>query len=134
LVTYVSTKEDAQLFIQILGIITQNKDIIDAINWVTYELNVKTYEEFKEKYPMGSNGFKKFNGYTAIFEMIGILVNRGLLSGELIYDAWGDLHWGKVESVVHGMREEWKMPRLNENFEVMAKEYPEWAERNPPKI
>lgn len=128
------TKEDAQLFIQILGIITQNKDMIDAMNWVAYELNVKTYEDFKEKYPMGSEGFKKFNSYTAIFETIGILVNRDLLSGDLIYDAWGGLFWGKVESIVHGMREEWKMPRLNENFEVMAKGYAEWAEKNPPKL
>jgi hypothetical protein len=128
------TKEDAQLFIKILGIITQNKDMIDAMNWVTYELDVKTYEEFKEKYPMGSDGFKKFNGYTAIFETIGILVNRDLLSGDLIYDAWGDLYWSKVESIVHGMRKELQMPRLSENFEVMAKDYNEWAEKNPPKL
>jgi hypothetical protein len=128
------TKEDAQLFIQILGIITQNKDMIDAMNWVAYELNVKNYEEFKEKYPMGSEEFKKFNGYTAIFETIGILVNRGLLSSDLIYDAWGDLFWRKTEAIVHGMRKEFQMPRLNENFEVMAKGYAEWAEENPPRV
>ena len=128
------TMEDAQIFIQILGIISQNKDLTDAMNWVALELNVKSYEEFKQKYPMGSDGFKKFNGYTAIFETIGILVNRGLLSADLIYDAWGNLYWNKTESIVHGQREEWKMPRLNENLEVMAKGYKEWAEKNPPKL
>jgi hypothetical protein len=128
------TKDDAALFVQILGILTQNKDLMDAINWVTYELNVKTYDEFKEKYPMGSEGFKKFNAYTSIFETIGILVNRELLSEALIFDAWGSLFWGRVEAIVHGMRKEWKMPRLMENFEIMAKKYPEWAEKNPPKL
>ena len=128
------TKEDAQLFIQILGIITQNKELGDAMNWVALELNTKTYEEFKEKHPIGSDGYKKFIAFTAITETIGILVNRGLLSEDLIYDAWGDLFWKKTEVIVHGMREEMQIPRLNENYEVMAKGYPEWAERNPPKL
>ena len=128
------TREDAQLLIQILGIITQNKELGDAINWVAYELNAKTYEEFKEKHPMGSDELKKFNNFLAIFEFIGVLVNRNLLSVDLIYDAWGDLFWKKTEAIVHGMRKELQMPRFSENFEVMAKGYPQWAERNPPKI
>jgi hypothetical protein len=128
------TKEDASLFIQILGIITQNKELTDSMDWVIYELNVKTYDDFKSKYPMGSDGFKKLNAYAGIFEILGILVNRELLSEDLIYDSWGDLFWKKLEPIVHGMRKEWNMPRLMENFEVLAKKYPEWAEKNPPKL
>ena len=128
------TKEDAQLFVQIVGIIAQNEGLSDAMNWVAIELNVKNYEEFKQKYPMGSDGFKKFMAYTSIYETIGILVNRDLLSGDLIYDAWGNLFWSKIEPIAHGQRKEWKIPRLYENFEVMAKGYTEWTEKNPPKL
>ena len=128
------TKEDAQLFIQILGIIIQTQKIGDAMNWVASEINEKTFKEFREKYPIGSEGCKKFSTFTAFFEAIGILVNRGLLSEDLIYDAWGDLFWKTTEAIVHGRREELQVPRLYENYEVMAKGYSEWAEKNPPKL
>lgn len=57
-----------------------------------------------------------------------------VLSEDLVYDMWGDMQWGKAEPIVKGLRTQFGMPRLYENFEVVAKKYPEWAEKNPPKV
>ena len=67
-------------------------------------------------------------------ELIGVLVNKELLSEDLIFDLYGSMVWEKVEPIVYGMRKEINMPRLFENYEVCAKKYQSWAEKNPPKV
>jgi hypothetical protein len=128
------TKEDASLFVQIVDTLIKNKNIWDAMNWFYFQFDAKTYDEFKEKYPMGSEGFANFFYYGSGFELIGILVNKGLLNEDLFFEFWGDLGWKKYEPIVQGLRKDLNMPRLGENFEVMAKKYPEWEKRNPPKV
>jgi len=128
------TKEDASILLQLMDVMVKDSDFMKSIDWVIYELDVKSYEEFKEKYPKGSKELKYFRDYTSYQELIGVLVLKGLLSEDLIFDLWGNLVWKKLEPIVYGMRKEIEMPRYLENFEVLAKRYPEWAENNPPKV
>ena len=120
------TNRDYGAFSKYLKIISMK------INW-GYPLR-QIYEEFKEKYPKGSKELKYFRDYTSYQELIGVLVLKGLLSEDLIFDLWGSLVWKKLEPIVYGMRKEIEMPRYLENFEVLAKRYPEWAKNNPPKV
>jgi hypothetical protein len=63
-----------------------------------------------------------------------VLVNKDLLSEDLVYDLFGDMLWEKVELIVHGLRKDANRPRLFENYEVFGKKYQNWAEKNPPKV
>jgi hypothetical protein len=128
------TKEDASLFLQILAIMNADEDYQEAMRWFTEEVNETNYDDFKTKYPMGSEGYRNFMTLGSYAELIGTLINKEILSEDLIFDLYGSLFWEKAGPFVHGIRNDLKMPRLFENYEVCAKKYPEWAEKNPPKV
>jgi hypothetical protein len=129
-----ATREDAILFLKIMAIANADEDYKRATRWFIDELNVKNYDEFKVKYPTGSYGYKNFQSFATYGELIGTLVNKELLSEDLIFDLYGNMFWDKVEPIAHGMRKDLGMARLYENYEVCARKYPAWAENNPPKI
>ncbi|MFX1317099.1 MAG: hypothetical protein ACFE9T_14660, partial [Promethearchaeota archaeon] len=72
--------------------------------------------------------------FSSYIEMLSTLVNKELISEDLIFDLWGSMMWQKLELIVYGMRKDIGMPRYLENYEVLAKKYPNWAEKNPPKV
>ncbi len=128
------TKEDAALILQLLSVMAANEKNSKATNWVFEKLQEKDYEDFKTKYPMGSEEYRNLTTFASNGELIGTLVNHDLLSEDLIYDLYGDMLWERVEPILLGLRKEANMPRLYENFEVCAKRYQAWAEKNPPKV
>lgn len=128
------TKEDAALFLQLMSYFAANEKNSKASNWVFREFNEKSYDDFKAKYPPGSEGYENVATLAGNCELVGMLVNRNLLSEDLVFDLWGPMLWGKLEPIVYGIREDVNMPRLYENYEVCAKKYPEWEEKNPPKV
>ena len=125
------TKDDASLLLQLLTLLKKDND---ALRWINEKFEEKNYDDFKAKYPKGSEGYRNFMTVASNGELIGTLVNKDLLSEDLVYDLWGPLLWEKVEPIAHGMRKDIKSPRLFENYEVCAKKYPMWAEKNPPKV
>jgi hypothetical protein len=128
------TKEDASLLIQIFNTASADEHYRDAFYWFNTEMNEDNYDDFKEKYPPGSDGYRHFMRMSSYGELVGALVNREVLNEDLVFELYGDMMWEKSSPIVRGMREDLKMPRFLENFEVMALKYPEWAEKNPPKI
>ena len=128
------TKDDASLLLQIIAITNADERYRKATQWFFGEFDVKTYDEFKAKYPKGSKVYKNFQSFASYGELIGTLVNKEIISEDLVFDLWGPLFWNKVEPIAHGMRKEVGMPRLYENYEVCAKKYPAWDEKNPPKV
>ena len=125
------TKEDASLLLQLMTVLKADKD---ALDWFVEEFDEKNYDDFKAKYPKGSEGYRNFMTFAGNGELIGTLINKELLSEDLVFDLWGPLLWEKTEPIAHGMRKDREMPRLFENLEVCAKKYPMWAEKNPPKV
>ncbi|MFX1589769.1 MAG: hypothetical protein ACFFC1_16590 [Promethearchaeota archaeon] len=128
------TREDASLFLQLYSIMINDEDMVKAGRWVFNELDKKSFDEFRSKYPKGSEGWKNFQTFGGYMEFLSTLVNRELISEDLIFDLWGSLSWEKLEPIVQGMRKEIEIPRYLENYEVLAKRYPAWAEKNPPKV
>jgi len=98
------------------------------------ELDIKSYDEFKAKYPLKSEGNRYFRNYTGYMEILSTLVNKELISEDLVFDLFGSSMWEKLAPIVYGMRKDIGMPRYLENYEVLSKKYPKWAEENPPKV
>lgn len=68
-------------------------------------------------------------------EMLATLVVNGLISEDLVFDMiLFKPRWEKAEPIVHGLRKEWKSPRLYENFEVLVQKETEWKKTHPPKV
>ncbi|MHA2289901.1 MAG: DUF4760 domain-containing protein [Promethearchaeota archaeon] len=128
------TKEDAALLLQLLSVFAANEKNSIATNWINEKLDEKNYDDFNTKYPKGSEGYRNLMTFASNGELIGTLVNKELLSEDLVFDLWGSMLWEKVEPILLGFRKEAKMPRLFENYEVCAKKYQKWAEKNPPKV
>ncbi len=128
------TKEDASLVLQIFATAIADKDYQKATNWFAFEVNETNYEDYTKKYPMGSEGYKNFMKFGNYGELVGTLVNRELISEDLIFEMWGDMMWEKAKPIVYGLRKDLAMPRFLENYEVCALKYPKWAENNPPKV
>jgi len=123
------TKDDVELILKFFGMIFGEEDVRKAVWWWIEEPAVKSYEEFKEKYPMGSEGNRNFHKCASLFEMIGILVYYGLLNQDLAFESF-ELLWDKSEPIVKGVRKEWG-PRIYENYEWLAKKKLEWSKTHP---
>lgn len=105
-----------------------------ATRWIFEEFDEKSYDDFKEKYPRGVEGYRNFMSFAGYGELIGTFINKELLSVDLVFDLWGSLYWEKVEPIAQGLRKDLEMHRLFENYEVCAKKFPMWAEKKPPKV
>jgi len=128
------TKEDAALLLQLMTVWSANEENKKAYLWIYQEFDEKNYDDFKTKYPIGSEGYGNIMTFASNGELVGVLVNKDLLSEDLIFDLWGSMLWEKVEPIVHGIRKDANRPRLFENYEVFAKKYQIWVEKNPPKV
>lgn len=127
------TQKDAELFLKLYEIFRYDDELKKAFRWFR-SLEKMSYEEFKSKYPVDSEGDWNFHLVAGYFEMLGVIVNNGLLNEHLIFDMLGSLQWSKAEPIIHGVRKDREWPRYFENYEVLAKKYPEWAKKNPPKL
>jgi len=128
------TQKDAELLLQVLSL-SNNEEGRKAQRWFWIEFDIKNYRKFKKKYPVGSEGDRYFNRFMGNWEMIATLVVNGLVSEDLVFDMFViKPTWDKAEPIVHGRREELKMPRLYENFEVLAQKEAKWEKSHPPKV
>ena len=127
------TKLDASLLLQFFGTMRLDEDAKKAMFWFWETPAFKTYKEFQQKFPVGSEGYRNFATVAMYFETLGVLVYHKLLHEDLPFDAFA-LLWDKAEVVVKGMQKEYKSPRLFENYEWLAKRLQEWHKTHPPKM
>jgi hypothetical protein len=115
------THEDAVILVQLaqLGLQANGPQ---ARNWVWSDAFVPEYEEFKRRYPAGSDGFALLTAAATYYETIATLWKHRLINEELVFD-WLSIRavWERVRGVLVGQREEFGEPRLWENFEAMAR-------------
>ena len=78
------------------------------------------YEEFREQYPRGSDGFQDLMRLFGFYELIGLLSKWKLVDEELVDDMFA-LQWDKFEPIVKGMQEDWGSTGWWENYEWLAK-------------
>jgi hypothetical protein len=114
------TREDAQLVVQLATLFAQS-GARAATSWIWSDEFVSDHEEFKAKYPPGSEGFDRITMAAGFYETIGTLWKHQLINQELLFD-WLAMEpiWNRMKPVLLGMREEMGEPRLWENFEAMV--------------
>jgi hypothetical protein len=90
-------------------------------SWMLSDEFVPEYPDFIEKYPPGSEGYRKATDLCMWMETIGTLYKQGLFSGELLFDwlAVGFM-WNGLKGFALGEREKFGLPSLWENFEALA--------------
>jgi hypothetical protein len=110
-------------------------DMQSARMWVFTDFQATDYADFKRQYPPGSVEWRRFASVYGMYEMYGLLINRGLLNEDLFFDLFGGLNllWEKLRPVVKGMREEID-PYLYENFELLCRRAQTWKAAHPPRV
>jgi hypothetical protein len=112
-----------------------NRDPVSSCSaWVKYEMPAElTYEEARNDRAT----WDKIGHVEHHFETIAILVDRGYISENLIYDQMGPWiagTWAKLEHLIVAHRSAKRAPDYAENFEMLATRYDKWAEAHPPKL
>lgn len=105
-----------------------------AKQWMMYELNPRvTFQQVKaDKETMA-----KFSQLVHLFETMGVLVNRGYVPEDLVFDKYGLLiagAWGKLRALILALRVHAQTEEFAENFELLVKEYDAWAHRVSLKV
>lgn len=105
----------------------------DGLLWFLHDLTAKDYAEYKAQYPGTSHERAHFTSVCGFFELAGVLVNRKLLDADLFFDLFNPTpYWERAKPIVEGMRK--TRPHIYENFERLAGQRKQWAEKRPPKV
>lgn len=130
-------KADAQLLLQFFETLYGNEAVMRALGWLLEMPPVKSYEEFKEKYPPGSDGQMNIIRIGIYYELLGVLLYHKVLNEDLTFDLFRTaraIGWDKTEPIIKGMQKELNWPELLENYEWLAKRQAEWRKKHPPKF
>ncbi len=80
------------------------------------------YEEFKEKYPVGSKGYNNFHAVGYYYELLGDLVYDGYIPAQFHINTSGSPGYNKAKKIVDGMRKETDNPYRYENWHYLWNE------------
>jgi len=127
------TQKDAEMLLKLYELISSDK-LYDATMWFMFEFDVKNYEEFKEKYPMESEEWRKFFRFGMFYEVLGVLAENGLLNTDMYFDAFGGARFSKAEPIVKGLRKERENPYIFENWELLSRKFREYRDKRKPKF
>jgi len=109
-------------------------EMLEAANWVKTAMpdDVK-YEDFQRDSVIRS----KLERLWYYFEFLGVLVNRGYVSEDMIFDQQGAFVagiWDKTQHLIVARRHDRQSPQYMENFEILANRFRAWAAENDPKL
>jgi hypothetical protein len=108
---------DAGILLQLLQIYLSAPVVAASGFWRTLPEGL-TKAELEAAYPPGSEGHNHVFTLLIIWETIGGLLKRGLLSEELAFDTVFDAPpWPKIEQFIRDLRVERDEPREGENIE-----------------
>jgi hypothetical protein len=109
-------------------------EMLEAANWVKTSMpdNLQ-YEDFQRDPSIRS----KLERLWYYFEFLGVLVNRGYVSQDMIFDQQGAFVagiWDKTKHLIIARRHDRQSPQYMENFEILANRFRAWAAENEPKL
>lgn len=120
------TKDDAEVYLMLMEA-THDPRRDEAMRWFMTEFKAKDYNEFKAKYPPGSDGYGHIGRVLGQFEAAGAFVSHGILNEDLYFDMSGiGFVWPRLEKIVAGMQKE-TGPALWENAVWLAERQKQWA-------
>jgi hypothetical protein len=120
LTTSAPTHEDAQIVLQLSQLaMTPSFEVGNSLLWS--EQTPLSYDQFRAKYPRGSQDESAIYAVLKWHETVGTLVKNGLLNKGLVYDwLWITGTWDKCKGIAMGHRAETGSDEMWENFEALA--------------
>ncbi|MEJ2008986.1 MAG: hypothetical protein P8Z30_12665 [Acidobacteriota bacterium] len=124
---------DAELLLRLYDLRREEK-LRRAREWFTHEFNAKSPEEFAQKCPPGSETNAFFRMVVTYWEMVGSIVNSGLIKQDIFFQNTGEFFgvWEKIKGLIPSTRETFKNPHLYKTLEQMATSYEEWMTKRAP--
>ena len=121
-----ATTEDAEIFLRLMRTF-DTPQMMESHKWFAKEFSAKDYQEFKSKYPEGSEGQMHLSMVLGSLEVAGVLISQGLLNENLYFDAAGiEYVWKKVEKIIPEWQKE-AGPALWENAAWLAERKRQWT-------
>ena len=96
---------DAELLLHLYEI-RRDPELRRARTWLVSEFKPTTWAEIKSRYLSSTDEDRWFRMATSYWEMVGTLVNRGVLHAELFFDHTGEdvVSWERVKTLVPDAR------------------------------
>jgi hypothetical protein len=128
------TAADAELMLRLYEI-RRDPELRKARQWMLSEFKATSWDEVAAIYLTGSEADRWYRMVTSYWEMVGAMVNRGVLNQELYFDSTGEhiVVWNKVKAVVPGAREKIR-PTYLWNLEQIARRHLAWREQTAPSM
>lgn len=125
---------DAELLLRLYDMRREAK-LRRAREWFTHEFHAQSIEEFQTNFPMGSEENAFFRMVATYWEMVGSIVNSGLIKQDFFFQNTGEFFgvWEKIKHMMPAIREAFKNPHMWENLEIMATHYEEWMNKRSPE-
>jgi hypothetical protein len=124
---------NAQLLLQIYDLRREEK-LRKARSWLMGSFWAESMKEFTEVCPMGSEENAYFRQVSTYWDMVGAIVNRGMLDEDLFFETTSEglLIWMRIRNVALQMREARKNPLYLRNLELMAEKHEKWLATRAP--
>ena len=100
----------------------------DAILWFLEELDVNSYDEYKQKYGGSSIQRSYFIAICGFFELSGVIISHRMIDPDIYFDMFNPTpFWSKAAPAIKGMRK--KRPYIYENFEMLNNKRLGWTKK-----
>ncbi|MBI3007355.1 MAG: hypothetical protein HYY53_03530 [candidate division NC10 bacterium] len=122
--------QDADLLLRLYELRREER-MRQARHWVLHEYRPVPWEQMKATYMTGSPEDASLRMVTSYWDMVGTLVNNGILHAGLLFETTGEAIqvWNKVKGWVEGIRKETR-PTYLRNLELLATRHLEWRQRH----
>jgi hypothetical protein len=102
--------------------------------WFVEHFHPASPEEMMQRYPQGGEENTYIRMVISYWDMVGGIVNRGLINDELFFESNGEIWvvWDRMRAIVPTWRAAFKNPHLFENIELTCKRFEAWREKRAP--
>lgn len=123
------THADAELLLRLYEI-RRDPELRQARKWFLTDFKPGEWSEIKPHYLSHSDEDRWFRMTVSYWEMVGTLVNRGVLNAELFFDHTGEdvVTWKRCESWISGARADIR-PTYLRHFEKLVADHVGYRDR-----
>jgi hypothetical protein len=128
-----ATYDDVNLILKLYEL-RRDPKLREARDWFGSQLKARTFSEFLEQCPPGSQGNVYVRMVSSYWDMVASFIVSGVLNEELFFQSGGEMLgcWVKLREIVPDMREMMKNPFIAKNLEEVAGRYATWLNKHAP--
>lgn len=126
--------QNAQLLLQIYDL-RREEGLRRARAWLLANFWADNLDEFNALCPLGSDENAYYRQATSYWEMVSLIVNRGMLDEDLYFESTNEglLTWLRVKNVALELRKARKNPMLLRNLETLSEKHEKWLAVRAPE-